>query len=104
MIVYGMAFDFFNISGSLFVDREAEPSIRASAQGLFMIVTNGLGALIGGTLSGRVVDFFTTDGVKDWRSIWFTFAAYALILGLVFPFVFRYQHDEQRMAAAGGRH
>jgi NHS family xanthosine MFS transporter len=103
MIVYGMAFDFFNISGSLFVDREAEPSIRASAQGLFMIVTNGLGAFIGGTVSGRVVDYFTTDGVKDWSSIWFTFAAYALVLGLVFPFVFRYQHDEQRMVAGNGR-
>ena len=88
MIVYGMAFDFFNISGSLFVDREADASIRASAQGLFMIMTNGIGAFIGGTASGWVVDRFTTDGVKDWRSIWFTFAAYALVLAVIFPFVF----------------
>lgn len=88
MIVYGMAFDFFNISGSLYVDREADESIRASAQGLFMIMTNGIGAFIGGTASGWVVDRFTTDGVKDWRSIWLTFAAYALVLAVVFPFVF----------------
>jgi len=89
MIVYGMAFDFFNISGSLFVDREAEPGIRASAQGLFMLMTNGIGAFVGGTASGWVVDHFTTDGVKDWRSIWFTFAAYALVLAVTFPVLFK---------------
>jgi NHS family xanthosine MFS transporter len=93
MIIYGMAFDFYNISGSLFVELEAEPGIRASAQGLFMIMTNGLGALIGGVASGRVVDYFTVDGVKDWRGIWFVFAAYALVLGLVFPFAFKYKHE-----------
>jgi NHS family xanthosine MFS transporter len=93
MIVYGMAFDFFNISGSLFVDRESESSIRASAQGLFMIMTNGLGAFLGGITSGWVVDHFTVNGLKDWRSIWVTFAVYALILGFVFPLVFRYRHD-----------
>ena len=89
MIIYGMAFDFFNISGALFVDRESESNIRASAQGLFMIMTNGLGAFIGGMASGWVVDHFTANGVKDWQSIWLTFAGYALILGIVFPLVFR---------------
>jgi NHS family xanthosine MFS transporter len=97
MIVYGMAFDFFNISGSLFVNGESESSIRASAQGLFMIMTNGLGAFVGATASGWVVDHFTVNGVKDWRSIWLTFAAYALILGVVFPLVFRYRHDPEKM-------
>ncbi|MBF8292379.1 MAG: transporter [Steroidobacteraceae bacterium] len=97
MIIYGMAFDFFNISGSLFVDREAEANIRASAQGLFMIMTNGLGAFVGGMASGWVVDHFTVDGVKDWQSIWFTFTGYALILGFVFPMVFKYRHDPEKM-------
>jgi NHS family xanthosine MFS transporter len=96
MIVYGMAFDFFNISGSLFVDRESEPSIRASAQGLFMIMTNGVGAFLGGMASGWVVDRFTVDGVKDWRSIWLTFAGYAVILGVVFALVFRYRHSVEK--------
>jgi NHS family xanthosine MFS transporter len=64
MITYGMAFDFFNISGSLFVDHEADLRIRASAQGLFMLMTNGLGAFIGGILSGWVVDLFTVQGVS----------------------------------------
>jgi NHS family xanthosine MFS transporter len=93
MIVYGMAFDFFNISGSLFVEREADIKIRASAQGLFMLMTNGFGAWIGTYISGRVVDYFTLDGVRDWHSIWLTFSGYALALGITFPLVFRYKHD-----------
>ena len=93
MIVYGMAFDFFNISGSLFVEREADIKIRASAQGLFMLMTNGLGATLGGIFSGAVVDYFTHNGVRNWQSIWFSFAAYALVLGVVFPLVFKYKHD-----------
>ena len=107
MIIYGMAFDFFNISGSLFVERESPSTIRASAQGLFMMVTNGLGAFLGGTVSGRVVDYFTQSGVKDWPSIWLTFAGYALLLGLVFPFLFRYRHHPQpgdRQALIKGSH
>ena len=95
MIIYGMAFDFFNISGSLFMEKEAEPRIRASAQGLFMLMTNGLGAFFGGMISGYVVDYFTTDGVKDWPSIWFTFAGYALVLGIIFPLVFKYKHNRE---------
>jgi len=96
MIIYGMAFDFFNISGSLFVEKEADIKIRASAQGLFMLMTNGIGAYFGGMLSGWVVDHFTFNGVKDWQSIWFTFAGYALALAIIFPLVFNYKHDITR--------
>ena len=92
MIVYGMAFDFFNISGSLFIEKEAGPKIRSSAQGLFMIMTNGLGAFFGGIISGWVVDHFTVNGVQDWQSIWIAFAGYALVLAIIFPFVFKYEH------------
>jgi len=95
MVIYGMAFDFFNISGSLFVEKEADRSIMASAQGLFMLMTNGIGAFLGGAFSGWVVDHFTTQGVRDWQSIWFSFAGYALMLGLIFPFVFNYKHDAE---------
>jgi NHS family xanthosine MFS transporter len=97
MIIYGMAFDFFNISGSLFVEKEADMKIRASAQGLFMLMTNGIGAYLGNFISGRVVDHFTVNGVKDWHSIWFSFAAYALVLGIAFPLVFRYRHDPAQL-------
>lgn len=94
MIVYGMAFDFFNISGSLFVDREAKPGIRASAQGLFMLMTNGLGAILGGLFAGQVVDYFTdAAGTKNWQNIWFTFAVYALIIAVLFLAIFKYKHD-----------
>ena len=96
MIIYGMAFDFFNISGSLFVERESDPKIRASAQGLFMLMTNGLGAFFGGIISGWVVDHFTTNGVRDWQNIWFSFAGYALILALIFPFIFDYKHPRKK--------
>jgi MFS transporter, NHS family, xanthosine permease len=93
MIIYGMAFDFFNISGSLFVEKEADIKIRASAQGLFMLMTNGIGAFLGNYISGRVIDHFTVNGVKDWHSIWFAFAGYALVIGILFPVVFRYKHN-----------
>ena len=104
MIIYGMAFDFFNISGSLFVEKESPSNIRASAQGLFMFMTNGVGAMIGGYCSGLVVDYYTVvnpatgDVLRDWQSIWFAFAAYALVLGIIFPFVFRYKHDRADVA------
>ncbi len=100
MIIYGMAFDFFNISGSLFVKSEADNSILASAQGLFMLMTNGIGAFLGGSLSGIVVDHFTTNGVRDWQSIWLSFAAYALVLGIAFPLFFRSEVKSDAAVAA----
>jgi len=104
MIIYGMAFDFFNISGSLFVEKEADIRIRASAQGLFMLMTNGIGAFLGNYISGRVVDYFTANGVKDWQSIWFSFAGYALVLGVIFPLVFKYKHEPQEAGKIAVQH
>ena len=93
MIIYGMAFDFFNISGSLFVEMEAEPKIRASAQGLFMIMTNGFGAMIGAYGSGVIIEIYTQNGLRNWQDIWFIFAAYALVIGISFMLLFKYKHD-----------
>jgi len=94
-IVYGMAFDFFNISGSLFVETNTPPEIRGSAQGLFMMMVNGFGAFFGSITSGYIIDhFFThTDHSKDWHHIWLTFAAYALVIAVIFPLVFRNKQD-----------
>nr|WP_320038064.1 nucleoside permease [uncultured Bacteroides sp.] len=101
MIVYGMAFDFFNISGSLFVEMETTPQIRASAQGLFFMMTNGLGAIMGGYASGAIVDLFSKYATvagqtqvisRDWQTIWFIFAAYALAIGILFAIVFKYKN------------
>ena len=93
-IVYGMAFDFFNISGSLFVETTTDPKIRSSAQGLFMMMSNGFGALFGGLISGQVIDtFFTHDGVRDWHSIWLSFAAYAFAIAIAFAVLFKHKHN-----------
>src|SRR5690606_2435265 len=100
MIIYGMAFDFFNISGSLYVEKVAGQNIRSSAQGLFMIMTNGVGAIIGGYGSGWVVDHFTSAaGMRDWPSIWFTFSAYALVLAILFFLIFRVKRIDVEAAS-----
>jgi MFS transporter, NHS family, xanthosine permease len=93
-IVYGMAFDFFNISGSLFVESQSDPAIRASAQGLFMMMTNGVGAVLGSSISGIVIDqFFTNaDTSKDWHGIWISFSLYALVVAILFVVLFKHKH------------
>lgn len=107
MIVYGMAFDFFNISGSLFVEQEASPGIRASAQGLFMIMTNGIGGFAGSLGAGKIIDMYTTvdaSGAKftDWPMCWYIFAAYALVLALLFIPLFKYKHDPAALSQVKG--
>jgi NHS family xanthosine MFS transporter len=94
-IIYGMAFDFFNISGSLFVETQTDPTIRASAQGVFMMMTNGVGAVLGSYISGLVIQKYFTyaDGGKDWQGIWISFAAYALAVAVLFLLLFRHKHD-----------
>jgi MFS transporter, NHS family, xanthosine permease len=94
-IIYGMAFDFFNISGSLFVETQSAPAIRASAQGLFMMMTNGFGAVIGSSVSGIIIDKYFTlaDGAKNWQGIWTTFSLYALVVAVLFAVMFRHKHD-----------
>jgi NHS family xanthosine MFS transporter len=134
-IVYGMAFDFFNVSGSLFIETSTKPTIRSSAQGLFMMMTNGFGAIIGSLASAKIIGSFFTlsfktkaalaahlgysensdafnaiiknntvmaDGtfqtpvtMNDWQPIWLTFAAYSLVVALLFALLFRHKHDPQ---------
>lgn len=94
-VVYGMAFDFFNISGSLFVETSTTPDIRSSAQGLFMMMTNGFGAFMGSKVSGWLIDrYFTLEGGgKDWPQIWLSFAAYAGVIAVLFLVLFRHKHN-----------
>ena len=97
-IVYGMAFDFFNISGSLFVETNTDSQIRSSAQGLFMMMTNGVGAFLGTKISGVLIDtYFTHNDVKDWQSIWMTFAIYALVVAIAFAVLFKHKHNPKEM-------
>ncbi|MGZ4035833.1 MAG: MFS transporter, partial [Bacteroidia bacterium] len=93
-IVYGMAFDFFNISGSLFIETSTDSKIRSSAQGLFMMMTNGFGAVFGSSVSGYVIDkYFTSEGAKNWQMIWISFTIYALLLAIAFAIFFKHRHD-----------
>ena len=88
MVVYGMAFDFFNISGSMFVDQSVSPTMRASAQGLFLLMTNGLAVVVGSLGSGWVVDYFTHASVTEWTTVWYIFSGYALTTGVLFWLLF----------------
>ncbi len=107
MIVYGLAFDFFNISGSLFVNQETNPAIRSSAQGLFMLMTNGIGATIGTLGAQWVVNQYCSwevfDGLQDallvgdWSTVWYLFAAYALVVAVMFAIVFKYKHQPENL-------
>ncbi len=96
-IVYGVAFDFFNVSGGIFVDQECESSIKASAQGLFMMMTNGVGATVGTLVAGEIVNHYCywENGFLqgDWNTCWFIFAAFALVVGIMFALVF---HPEKK--------
>lgn len=101
MLVYGVAFDFFNVSGSLYVDKETDPSIRSSAQGVFMMMTNGFGATIG-TLGAQVVVnrfvYSQTDPllqVEGWNTSWFVFAGYALVVAILFAIFFKYKYKPE---------
>ena len=91
MLVYGVAFDFFNISGSLFVDKEVPVGLRSSAQGLFMLMTNGLGASVGVVAAQAVVDYFTCGQLyfAGWPSAWMAFAGYALVVTVLFAMLFK---------------
>lgn len=102
MIVYGVAFDFFNISGSLYVDQSTKPELRSSAQGLFMLMTNGIGATIGTLGAQQIINHFTEikqlDGnfytIGNWQACWFVFAGYALLVGVSFALLFRPQSNK----------
>ena len=96
-VVYGVAFDFFNVSGGIFVDQECEPSVKASAQGLFMMMTNGVGATIGTLAAGEIVNYFCSwEGgflMGDWTTCWLIFSTFALFVGVSFALVF---HPESK--------
>ena len=98
-VVYGVAFDFFNVSGGIFVDQECEPSIKASAQGLFMMMTNGIGATVGTLAAGEIVNHYCHwEGgylLGDWQTCWFIFASFALVVGISFTLVF---HPDKKQA------
>ena len=101
MIVYGVAFDFFNISGSLFVEQNTTESIRSSAQGVFMMMTNGFGATVGTLSAQAVVNALVYSKpagmpqMQGWSTTWYVFAAYALVVAILFAIIFKYKHERK---------
>ena len=101
MLVYGIAFDFFNISGALYTNMRTSEKMQNSAQGLFMLMTNGIGATIGTLSAQAVVNKFThsieVDGasymVGNWDTAWYIFAGYALVVAILFIILFREPKD-----------
>ncbi len=99
-IIYGMAFDFFNISGALFVEKSTDSRIQSSAQGVFMLMTNGVGAVLGNIIAGLVIANWFEDPithVKNWQGIWFTFATYSLVVAVLFAVSFKYKHNPEEL-------
>ena len=96
-VVYGMAFDFFLISGSMFVEANTDSSIRSSAQGLFIMMTNGIGAYIGTVGSSFLIGkyYILQNGQTDWHNAWLLFAAYSLVVAILFMLLFK----DKRQAA-----
>lgn len=99
-IVYGVAFDFFNVSGGLYVDKVTSPETRSSAQGLFMIMTNGLGATIGTLAAMAIVNHFVSADMtpeaqlEGWRICWYIFATYAAVVAILFALIFKDERTE----------
>ncbi len=104
-IVYGLAFDFFNISGSLYVDLEADKHLRSSAQGLFVMMTNGFGATIGTLAAQAIVNHFVyadqnADAIavwQGWQTSWYIFAGFALVVAILFAIFFKYKHNPDKL-------
>lgn len=98
-VVYGVAFDFFNVSGALFVEQEASKPMQANAQGLFMLMTNGIGASVGTWIAGMIVNRYCSWSdqflLGNWDMVWFIFASYALVVAVLFAALFKYKHERK---------
>ena len=89
ILLHGVCYDFFFVTGQIYTDRKASKDIRASAQGFIALITYGVGLGIGSAFGGNIVDAFTVNGVKDWRTIWYIPAAFAAVIALFFALTFK---------------
>lgn len=98
IILHGICFDFFFVTGQIYVDKKADREIRASAQGFIALITYGVGIGLGSILSGKVVDWFTANNVKDWTGIWWVPAIFAAAVALLFALTFKDQTADESVA------
>ena len=100
MIIYGVAFDFFNISGALYTNMRTSEKLQNSAQGLFMLMTNGIGATVGTLAAGAIMNHYVYNAATpDWSTPWYIFAGYALAVGILFMFLFKEPADPNEKVA-----
>jgi NHS family xanthosine MFS transporter len=99
-IVYGMAFDFFLISGSMYIETTTDSRLRSSGQGLFIMMTNGFGAYFGTITSSWIIDRFFKfeDGTTNWHFTWITFAMYCLVVAVLFGLLFKHEHRPEELS------
>lgn len=88
ILLHGVCYDFFFVTGQVYVDQKAPAEIRSSAQSFITLLTYGFGLAIGTMLSGRVIDALTTDGIRDWSTIWMTPCVFAAVIAVIFYFTF----------------
>jgi len=94
ILLHGICYDFFFVTGQIYVDEKAPDHLKSSAQGMITFATYGLGMFIGSPIAGRAVDVFTKDGVKDWSTIWLVPAAIAAFVFIIFLFIFKEKKDK----------
>jgi nucleoside transporter len=106
ILLHGICYDFFFVTGQIYVDQRAHPAIRAAAQGFLAFITHGVGLFIGTLVSGRIVDAYTVDEIRNWTAIWQVPALGALAILIVFAFLFRPRREatgvERKQVVAGG--
>ena len=99
ILLHGVCYDFFFVTGQIYTDRKASKDIRASAQGFIALITYGVGLGIGSAFGGNIVDAFTVNGVKDWKTIWYIPAAFAALVAVFFALMFRDSKSKAELAA-----
>ncbi len=95
ILLHGICYDFFFVTGQIYVDKKAPDHLKSSAQGMITFATYGLGMFIGTPIAGRVVDMYTLDGIKNWHSIWFIPATIAAFVLILFIFIFKEKKNKQ---------
>ncbi len=99
ILLHGICYDFFFVTGQIYIDKKAPKEIRASAQGFIALITYGIGIGLGSIVSGKVVDAFTQGGSKDWRMIWWIPCVFALAVSLLFALAFKDKESDEKVGS-----